>query len=57
MDMTKNEISSKIKTVQNELDRIEDQPSKQKRFKQLISVRDYLYKKLGEVCNNEQDLH
>lgn len=55
MDMTKMEIKGKIITLQNEIDKIEYNPHQETRVKQLKAVRDYLYKKLGEVIKNEQE--
>ena len=55
MDTTSFYLKTKIIAIQAEIDRLEDIPKKsEKRIKQLKMLRDYLYKKLGEVNENEK---
>ena len=55
MDTTSFDLKTKIIAIQAEIDRLEDIPKKsEKRIKQLKMLRDYLYKKLGEVNENEK---
>ena len=57
MDITSFDLRTKIIAIQTEIDRLEDLPRKSReRINKLIALRDYLYKKLGEV-NNDGELN